>query len=111
MPQVVVALFAADETPKEAAFQVLPGTYLTMHPRNIEMLLARRGARVKLFAGFSGWAPRQLEAEMAGGSWYALRATDAVLFRTDTSALWRELVDQASGPRTGIDPATEVAAR
>ena len=100
MKPVLVAMFAANSAPTDAAFPMLPGIYLSMHPRNIEMLSARRGARVKFFAGFSGWAPRQLEAEMAGGSWYALRATDAVLFRTDTSTMWRELVEQANRPRT-----------
>lgn len=99
MKQVVVAMFAADQAPKDAAFQVLPHLYLTMHPRNIEALAGRRDARVRLFSGFAGWAPRQLEAEIAEGSWYALRASESVLFRKDTSGLWRELVDQASGAR------------
>lgn len=111
MQQVVVAMFAADEPPKEAAFEVLPHIYLTMHPQNIEALVARPGTQVRLFSGFAGWAPRQLESEMAEGSWYALRATEAVLFRKDTSTLWRELVDQASGKRTANDPALAVAAR
>ena len=106
MQQVVVALIAADEAPKDAAFELLPHVYLTLHPRNIEAQLARPAARMRLFAGFAGWAPRQLEAEMAQGAWYALRATESVLFRKDTSGLWRELVDQASGPRTGNDPAS-----
>lgn len=99
MQQVVVAMFAAERAPKEAAFPMLPGIYLSMHPRNIEALLSRPAERVRLFAGFSGWAPRQLEAEMVSGSWYAVRATEAVLFRKDTASLWRELVDQAGSAR------------
>jgi putative transcriptional regulator len=111
MQEAVLAMFAADEPPKDAAFEVLPHVYLTLHPRNIEALAARRGERVRLFSGFAGWAPRQLEAEIAEGSWYALRATEALLFRKDTSGLWRELVDQASGARTANDSAIAVAGR
>jgi putative transcriptional regulator len=102
MQQVVIALFAADKPPEESAFAVLPGIYLSMHPRNIEALLSSPPERVRLFAGFSGWAPRQLETEMLTGSWYAVRATEALLFRKDTASLWRELVAQARGARADI---------
>jgi putative transcriptional regulator len=100
MREVLVAMFAADEPPTDAAFEVLPHIYLTMHPRTIDALIARPGARVRLFTGFAGWAPQQLESEMAQGAWHALRATEAVLFRKDTGGLWRELVDQAKDART-----------
>jgi putative transcriptional regulator len=109
MREVVVALFAADEPPEDAAFPVLPNVYLTLHPRNIERLLANPGDRVRLFSGFAGWAPRQLEAEMADDAWYALRASESVLFRKDTSSLWRELADQAGGGRAAHDRASAVA--
>ena len=108
MREVVVALFAADEPPQDAAFPVLPDVYLTLHPRNIERLLAHPGERVRLFSGFAGWAPQQLEAEMDQDAWYALRASESVLFRKDTSDLWRELVDRASGGRAANDPARAV---
>src|SRR4051812_28409415 len=49
MREVLVALFTAGETPEDPAFQVLPHVFLTMHPRNIERLLARPGAAVRLF--------------------------------------------------------------
>ena len=104
MREVTVALFVADRAPEEAAFQVLPRVYLTMHPRTIDQLRARPGGAVRLFAGFAGWAPRQLEAEMAAGAWYALRASEAVLFRKNTSGLWRELVDQAQERRAILVP-------
>jgi putative transcriptional regulator len=110
MQQVVVALFASREAPTDAAFEVMPHVYLTLHPRNIEAELAKPDARMRLFSGFAGWAPRQLEAEIADDAWYALRASESILFRTDTTGLWRELVDQASGPRTATDSGTVVGA-
>ena len=111
MRQVVVALFAAEEEPKAKAFRVLPQVYLSMHPANLEPLVAQPSARMRLYAGFSGWAPRQLEAEMASGSWYVLRATEDLVFRKDTTGMWNELVERARGARTARDPVTRVAAR
>jgi putative transcriptional regulator len=103
MQQVVVALFFSETAPKDAAFQVLPDIYLTLHPRNIEALLAEPRERVRLYAGFSGWAPRQLEAEIDAGGWYALRATESLLFRKETSNMWRELVEKARGSRAALN--------
>ena len=111
MRQVVVALYAAEEEPKAKAFRVLPQVYLSMHPANLEPLVAQPSARMRLYAGFSGWASRQLEAEMASGSWYVLRATEELVFRKDTSGMWSELVERARGSRVARDPATFVAAR
>ena len=111
MRQVIVALFESARPPSDAAFQVLPRVYLSLHPANVEHVLAAPATRARLFAGFSGWAPSQLEAEIDSGSWYVMRATEALLFRRDTTGMWAELVAQAGGARTGRDLATSVAAR
>ena len=111
MRQVVVALYASEEEPKAKAFRVLPHVYLSMHPANLEPLVAQPSERMRLYAGFSGWASRQLEAEMASGSWYVLRATEELVFRKDTTGMWREVVERARGSRVARDPATFVAAR
>ncbi len=44
--------------------------------------------RARVFAGYSGWGPGQLEAEMAQGSWIVERATPADVFPPDPSRLW-----------------------
>jgi putative transcriptional regulator len=111
MREVLIALFRTETPPAEAAFQVLPGVYLTMHPAAIEALIAERRSPLRLYAGFSGWAARQLKAEIDSGSWYVLRATEALAFRRDTSAMWSELVAQASGARTAREAPARIAAR
>ena len=95
MARAVVALFEADEPPAASAFHVLERVYLSMHPENIAALIARPPARMRLYAGFSGWAPRQLENELARGGWYVLPASEAVIFRKRTEGMWRELLDEA----------------
>jgi putative transcriptional regulator len=102
MVQVIVALFRSETVPAAAAFHVLKNVYLTMHPENIAQLLAAPAAQYRLYAGFSGWAPRQLESEFTRDDWYVLPADAAMLFRKSTDGLWEELLERATGrgPRT-----------
>lgn len=97
---VIVALFRSPAAPAAPAFQVLDGVYLSMHPDSINSLLAQPAAGAfRLFAGFSGWAPGQLEAEIDRDSWYVLPATEDLLFRQETSGMWRELIDRLQSRR------------
>jgi len=95
MPRAVVALFRSERPPKASAFHVLRDLYLTMHPENITRLLSEPGPQYRLYAGFSGWAPRQLEGEFKRDGWYILPADAAAVFRGDVENLWSELVRKA----------------
>lgn len=101
MREVVVALYRAERPPEAAAFHVLKDVYLTMHPQNIERLLAKGPGRsprpYRLFVGFSGWAPGQLESELAADGWYVLPAKAEFVFRKNPSGMWDELVRKARG--------------
>ena len=100
MREVLVALYRAERQPQAAAFHVLRDIYLTMHPQNIEPLLEKANDRerpYRLFTGFSGWAPGQLESELARDDWFVLPASAELVFRTDTSGMWEELVRKARG--------------
>ena len=95
MREVLVALYRPERAPEAAAFHVVKGIYLTMHPRNIAALVAKRGQRYRLYAGFSGWSPGQLRSELARDDWYALAPSAELLFRPDTRGMWEELVKKA----------------
>jgi putative transcriptional regulator len=70
-----------------------------MHQDNLMQLLGSATAKYRLYAGFSGWAPRQLENEMHRNDWHILPADEASIFRDDMSGLWEELIAKATGPR------------
>ena len=95
--ETLVALFQSRERPESPAFHVLRDVYLAMQPDTVERLLARRGERFRLYAGFSGWAPRQLQSELARDGWYVLPASVDLVFRKDTAGLWSELLAKARG--------------
>jgi putative transcriptional regulator len=95
MRQALVVLFRSEKRPEAPAFHVLKDAYLTMHPDNIQRLLADKHARYRVYAGFSGWAPNQLQSEVMRDSWYFLPADEATLFRADTEGMWEELLERA----------------
>jgi putative transcriptional regulator len=112
MRLAMVSLFRTETVPEHAAFHVLKNVYLTMHPENIARLLADPKAHYRIYAGFSGWMPRQLESEVMRDSWYMLPADEATAFSKDTDGLWDRLMERARalGPRTAGRRATMLSA-
>ena len=99
MRRAIVCLFRAATPPAAPAFPVLKGIYLTMHPENIRALLADPARQYRLYAGFSGWAPNQLQSEFLRDGWYILPADAETVFRKDTGGMWEELLRRAAKPR------------
>jgi putative transcriptional regulator len=95
MRQALVVLFRSEKPPAAPAFHVLKQVYLTMHPDNIERLLEDKSARYRIYAGFSGWAPNQLESEVMRDGWYFLEADEATVLRENTEGMWEELLERA----------------
>ena len=101
MPRTIVALFRSESVPSAQSpapsFHVLQGIYLSMQPQIVERLQPP----YRLFAGFAGWMPGQLESEIARDGWYLLPASEELLFRRDSTGMWEELLERASAHRTG----------
>jgi putative transcriptional regulator len=53
--------------------------------------------RARLFAGYSGWGPGQLEAEMEGGSWIVDAAREDDVFTEAPELLWSRIL-RRKGP-------------
>jgi putative transcriptional regulator len=59
-------------------------------------------ARMRVFAGYSGWGPGQLEGELEEGSWIVVRAEPEDVFATDPDELWRTVLNRKGGKYTLI---------
>jgi putative transcriptional regulator len=103
-PQGLFALFQADRF-SGAAVPMLPGVYLAVLPDSVDALLGNPPAKVRFFSGYSGWAPGQLQAELARGDWLIVDADAQTVFMKDTSRLWQDMTRRARAVRAGARPA------
>jgi len=99
MRRVILSVFRSGAAPQAPAFPVLKGIYMTMHPVNIRALLADPASQYRIYAGFSGWAPNQLQSEFMRDGWYMLPADAETVFRKDTDGMWEELIRRATKPK------------
>ena len=53
--------------------------------------------RVRVFAGYSGWGPGQLEAELEEPAWIVVSALPADVFASDPDELWRTVLNRKGG--------------
>jgi putative transcriptional regulator len=52
---------------------------------------------VRLFAGYSGWGPGQLDDEVEVGGWFVVDALPADLLTSDPDGLWRAVLRRQGG--------------
>jgi putative transcriptional regulator len=48
--------------------------------------------KVRVFAGYSGWSPGQLESEMRRRAWLTHPASVELVFHTETERLWKRIL-------------------
>jgi putative transcriptional regulator len=60
-------------------------------------LLAGGIASFRVFAGYAGWGPGQLQAEIDEGAWYVLAAEPADAFAPEPGLLWQAVLRRAGG--------------
>jgi putative transcriptional regulator len=61
-----------------------------------ELLAAELGA-MRIFAGYAGWSPGQLESELAEGAWYVVDAEAGDAFSGTPGELWRRVLRRQQG--------------
>nr|WP_320131934.1 YqgE/AlgH family protein [uncultured Holophaga sp.] len=70
----------------------------------LEGLLLEPSAHYRLFLGYAGWGPGQLEAEMAEGAWHTLPLEPRWVLREDTRELWQEAIEAVNRREGGGQP-------
>jgi putative transcriptional regulator len=82
-------LFRTD-TPREHAIEAVDGVYISANKELLLELLGRDKPMdgLRIFIGHSGWAPGQLQAEIARGDWTLTRAEKDAIFNRKSEHPW-----------------------
>jgi len=75
----------------------LPGVRWSESGAVLKNRLARDPARVRVYAGYAGWAPGQLAFELAHGGWRMIEGRTGNVFSEHPEELWQRLNDALDG--------------
>ena len=79
------------DSPYGEAEKIIESVYLVSYEAALEEDPADM-SRLRLFIGYAGWAPGQLDSELARGSWRVLPASSELVFDEDPGTLWNRLI-------------------
>jgi putative transcriptional regulator len=91
-PRAFMVLLQVSGEPPDPSQKVLGNVYLTGPEQLLAWIEKHSQTSCRVFTGYSGWSPGQLEREMIRGDWQVLPAVEPMLFSPDVAGLWHELV-------------------
>lgn len=99
--ETVSFLVRAGAAPEHAT-EVIDGVYMSNDVELLRRLLSRDKPMegLRIFIGYSGWAPEQLEAEIARGDWSLAPAEASAIFDAKPERHWPEPQTPDAGKRS-----------
>ena len=84
--------------PPEGSRPVFKDIYLSSSQTIIEKMIDNPDTpeRFRVYAGYAGWAPGQLDHEVSRGGWHILQADEESVFDKTPSEIWPELIRRSS---------------
>lgn len=106
-PDALLVLAEFDD-PSHAAIPVIGAVGLMGDGADVEELVSVT-RRARAFAGYAGWGPGQLDAELAREDWFVAPAGIDDIFDPDAEELWQRVLSRKGGyfavvARMPIDP-------
>jgi putative transcriptional regulator len=89
-----MVLLIRSSSPLDDAKQVLDGVHVSSNRKLFERLVdqADTAGRFRVYAGYAGWAPGQLEREVERGDWHVVPADAGTVFDKAPADIWPELI-------------------
>lgn len=103
-PESVIGLgrMAPGTAPADEGTQFVVGNVTTIDLHLTPDSSAGHIEQVRLFAGYSGWGPGQLDAELALDAWFVVDADDNDVFNTEPGELWSFVFARQPGPMSWL---------
>ena len=87
-------------SPGVGSIEVMPGVQLVVGATRVRTFAqATTTSRVKVFTGYAGWVPGQLESEIASGAWLPMPWSEDWVFDAKPDTLWERAVARVRAVR------------
>ena len=85
-------------SPPEGSHHVFKDIYVSSSRTVIQRMISDPAAeeRFRVYAGYAGWSPGQLDQEVSRGGWHILRADPETVFDQASREIWPELIRRSS---------------
>jgi putative transcriptional regulator len=85
-------------SPPEGSRHVFKDIHISPSQGVIERMIKKPEGeeRFRVYAGYAGWGPGQLDKEIANGGWHVLRADAETVFDKSASEIWPHLIHRSS---------------
>lgn len=94
-PEMVEAIFAVvRRDPGEPSVRLFGELFVTANAESVDRIIERTPNDARYFAGFVGWQPGELAAEIDAGYWYVADPDASLVFSKDTGTMWQELLER-----------------
>lgn len=100
----VLALVRAD-SPPAGATHVARKLYLMASKQGVETSLSgAKASDLRLYLGYVGWGPGQLEREVGLGAWYSFDYDESMVFDEHPETLWQRLIEKTELQKVLFSP-------
>lgn len=98
-PNALIALALSDRPVDEPTDELSPvaGRVSSADLSTDPAFVAAQVSAVRVFRGYAGWGPGQLEAELEEGAWLVIDADPDDIFDHSPDALWRRVIRRQGG--------------
>ena len=99
-PQRTWVLSADAQGPEDEQREICPGVVLSVsHKLTLDLLQTPPTTRARIIVGYAGWAPGQLEEEIAASAWLTMDVDPGLIFSVPPELMWATALR-----RLGTDP-------
>ncbi len=90
--------------PPDESLLIPRDIYITSNIDSFKRIVenAEADERFRVYAGYAGWSPGQLEMEVSRGDWHIIKADAETIFDRDPSSIWQELIVRSSGTQVKL---------
>lgn len=94
-----VILLVRSSLPPESSLRVVDDVFVTTSANVLRQMVSKTRSveDLHVYAGYAGWAPGQLEAEVASGDWHVTMGDGRTVFETPAQQIWPSMMGRLEG--------------